>query len=296
MTTTTFPNSATRELLQEWVDIPQIEARVGAALVDLGDTSTSWMHFLLAYAFWNGRVANGVSSLAAFIGEQKNLFKDPHLPNVVADRSNYIASFVFDAAREEYDDQMEHHRDTRRCLGQATIMGAAQYFGIDLASMQEPQWLHAFHNSVRAGYLGLSPLAIDAARENLLPAELLHRIFQGMGYHLGNELLADREFSILDTFLRTQQPALVSHLLGFTTAFAGGKHRGYAWIGLHNSTSGEAPPSDQHFQHALQGVNEALALIPAHLTDECMLALRHGFMRFASDHEHFFHRAGQVLE
>ena len=37
MTTTTFPNSATRELLQEWVDIPQIETDLTQFLRDAPD-------------------------------------------------------------------------------------------------------------------------------------------------------------------------------------------------------------------------------------------------------------------
>ena len=66
------------------------------------------------------------------IGDKKNLFQDPSVPAIVADRSNYVASFVFDAARDEYDDHIQAHRDTHRCLGQATIMGMADFFKVDL--------------------------------------------------------------------------------------------------------------------------------------------------------------------
>lgn len=296
MTHTTFPTPVSREVLHDWIDFAKAEATVGASLVDLGNDTNKWMHFIVAYAGWNGRFANGVSALASFIGEQKSLFKDANVPPIVADRSNYIASFVFDAARDEYDDHIQEHRDTHRCLGQATIMGAAEFFGIDLNTLAEPQWLHSFSNTVLAGYTGTNPLQTEAIQANPLPGELLHRIFQGIGYHLGSELLADREFSIIDSYLREQKPDLVHHLLRYTTTFAGGQHRGYAWIGIHSGANEGGGVEDDHFRSALQGVNEALGFIPAHQTDECMLALRHGFLRFAHDHEHFFQRAGQVTE
>lgn len=298
MTHTTFPTFVSRELLHEWSDFSRAEATVGAALVDLGSNTHRWMHFILAYAAWNARFANGVAALASFIGEQKNLFKDTSVPAVVSDRSNYIASFVFDAARDEYDDRTEEHRDTQRCLGQATIMGAADFFAIDLHTISEPQWVHSFSNTVLAGYTGINALQNETAQTHPLPGELLHRIFQGLGYHLGSELLAGREFSILDSFLRSQHPELVEHLQGYTTTFAGGLHHGYAWIGVSRETDTQALAStqDKHFGHALQGVNEALTFVPAHLSDECILALRHGFLRFSNDHAHFFQRAGQVID
>ena len=218
------------------------------------------------------------------------------MPSIVADRSNYIASFVFDAARDEYDDHIQEHRDSHRCLGQATVMGAAEFFGINLNTLSEPQWLHRFSNSVLAGYTGVNTLDTAQVTANPMPGELLHRIFQGIGYHLGSELLADREFSIIDSYLRDKKPDLVHHLLRYTTTFAGGQHRGYAWIGIHSGTNDGGGVEDEHFRHALQGVNEALGFIPEHLTDECMLALRQGFLRFAHDHEHFFQRAGQITE
>lgn len=296
MTQTTFPTSVTRALLHSWIDFSQAEALVGASLVDLGEDANEWMHFLVAYAGWNGRFANGVAALASFIGEQKNLFKDPKAPAIVADRSNYLASFVFDAARDEYDDHIQAHRDTHRCLGQATIMGAADFFGIDLNTLTEPQWLNIFSNSVLSGYTGTNALQTEIGQASPLPGELLHRVFQGIGYHLGSELLADREFSIIDSYLRTQKPELVHHLLRYTTTFAGGPHRGYAWIGIHSGANDGGGVEDEHFLYALQGVNEAIGFIPPHLTDEAILALRHGFLRFAHDHAHFFQRAGKITE
>ena len=296
MSQTTFPTPVTREILHAWIDFTKAENTVESALVNLESDTNKWMHFIIAYAGWNGRFANGVSALASFIGEQKNLFKDASMPSIVADRSNYIASFVFDAARDEYDDHIQEHRDSHRCLGQATIMGTANFFGLDLHKLAEPQWLHRFSNSVLAGYTGVNALDTAQVTANPMPGELLHRIFQGIGYHLGSELLADREFSIIDSYLRDKKPELVHYLLHYTTTFAGGLHRGYAWIGIHSGTNDGGGVEDEHFRHALQGVNEALGFIPAHLTDECMLALRQGFLRFAHDHEHFFHRAGQVTE
>lgn len=296
MLKTTFTTPVTREMLHEWIDFSKSESIVSTALVALENDTNKWMHFIVAYAGWNGRFANGVAALASFIGEQKNLFKDNNVPAIVADRSNYIASFVFDAARDEYDDHIQEHRDTHRCLGQATIMGAAEFFNVDLKTLVEPQWLHSFSNSVLAGYTGTSVLQDSNALTNLLPGELRHRIFQGIGYHLGSELLADREFSIVDSYWREQKPDLVHHLLHYKATFAGGPHRGYAWIGIHSGANDGGGVEDEHFRYALQGVNEALHFIPVHLNDECVLALRQGFLRFAHEHEHFFQRAGQVTE
>lgn len=292
----TFPAFVTIDLLQDWNDFAKSEANVGASLVDLGPGNNAWMHFLVAYSGWKSRFPNGVAALASFIDEQRNLFKEADVPAIVADRSNYIASFIFDEARDECNDHIQTQRRMPRGLGQATIMGAAEFYGIDLNNLFEPQWLHSFRNTVLAGYTGINILQIEPVQANPLPGELLHRIFQGIGYHLGSELLGKREFAIIDSFLRAQNSELVHHLLHYRTTFSSGQQSGYAWIDIHSAPKMYNGLEDDFVCYALQGVNKALGFIPTHLTDECMLSLRHGFLRFSHDQQHFFQRAGQVTE
>ena len=157
--------------------------------------------------------------------------------------------------------------------------------------MSEPQWLIQFNKRVLNGYEGVHPFD---AQPDAMPAELLHQVFAGLGYHLGSELLADKEFSILDTHLRTHLPALVQSLLRYSITFAGGKHRGYAWVGIHSGSNDGGGVEDDHFEFGLAGANVGLSYIPEHLREGCVAALKQGFTRFNHDHEFFFAHAGVV--
>jgi hypothetical protein len=97
----------TKELLKSSVQFEAAERRVQDRL-ERCRTSEQLARFLIQYASWNGVFANGVVALTARIGAAKTTFIDPAMPWQVADRSNLVASYIFDAARDEFDDSIAH--------------------------------------------------------------------------------------------------------------------------------------------------------------------------------------------
>ena len=73
-----------------------------------------------------------------------------------------------------------------------------------------------------------------------------------MGFHVGSEILADREFLIIDQVLKEKRPDLVAHLSATKVEILGQKHDAYYWIHIHTGVEAE------HFDAALRGVNSAL--------------------------------------
>lgn len=244
--------------------------------------------FIARYAAWNSRFAPGVAQLVANIGDQPGLFIEPGQPYALADRSNFVASFIFDAARDEFNDHITRHRDPHRSLAQATLSALAQHTGSEhVLEEREPPWLKTLCEAVVWSYNGGN---VDEG--NVGEPNVLKRLFSGIGFHLGSELLADAEFSLIDDHLRQHHNELVQKLLRTKVEIGGFEHRAYAWIGVHSGHDGAAEAD--HFDWALQGVNEALRLIKAQDREEAKLQLRLGYLRFVSMHTMFFSMVGEA--
>ncbi len=245
------------------------------------------VRFMGRYTSWNGFFGSGVAALAGKIGRSRGLFLDPEWAiRALADRSVYVASYFFDAARDEFDDRDTVHRDTHRCLAQATLKGMIDIeaaAGIaELASpervdalLADPDWLTALNARVAKGYGAAS-------------ADTLDEIFTSIGYHLGSELLADSEFSIIDSTLREQAPELVQALLKKRVNIAGQDHVAYHWVSIHSGHGGGAEAD--HFDWATQGARLAFRFVPTARHAALRDALHRGFVAFAADHREFFQR------
>ncbi len=259
------------------VDMAGVQARVRERLATLVDDARL-LRFFLHYASWNGSFANGVAALTSLIGRQRGLFREAGFPQAVADRSNFVASFFFDAARDEYDDHINPQRDSHRCMAQASLIAMKDFFGLPdaLLDESEPDEVRALNHGVLVGYTGL-----EHERQGALA-----QTFAAMGYHLGSELLADAEFSLIDEHMRAHRQALVQHLMRSTVTLAGATHRCYAWVGVHSGHGGGVEAD--HFEHAAHGARSALAYAPAGTVDEALAALAAGFRRFDQDHSRFF--------
>ncbi len=236
------------------------------------------LRFFTQYASWNGRFANGVAALASLIGGSREHFQEAGFARATADRSNYVASFIFDAARDEYDDHINPMRDTHRCMAQASLISMSDYYGLGDAVLNEPDpsALREVNDAVMFGYRG----------RHQTEGGVVGEIFAGMGYHLGSELLADREFSLIDEHLRGQRNDLVQHLMRSTVALAGGKHRCYAWVGVHSGHGGGVEAD--HFDFAVAGAKAGLQFLVGSNHDFAVESLAIGFRAFADDHRKFF--------
>ena len=277
----------TRGELQGLVDFAAHEAMVRDAVRHALSEPRRRVRFLGRYASWNGFFGSGVAALAAKVGRSRGLFLDPAEPvRALADRSVYVASFFFDAARDEFDDHESVHRDTHRCLAQSTLSGLVGYevaHGAgDLAEaatlnalLDDPAWLRELNAKVADGYGA-------HGEDELAP------IFSAIGYHLGSELLADAEFSIIDKTLREEAPALVEHLLTTRVAIAGQEHVAYHWIAIHSGHGGGAEAD--HFDWATQGARLAFRFVPPTHHGALRRQMHLGFETFARDHRRFFSR------
>ena len=219
-----------------------------------------------------------MTALSSLLGSSRNLFREAGFARAVADRSNFIASYFFDAARDEYDDHINPARDSHRCMAQAALISMQDFLQLPEAMLdeEEPAELLAVNDGVMAGYTG-QPAAGDGRAA---------QAFWAIGYHLGSELLADQEFSLIDEHLRKHQPALVHHLMRSTVKLAGGTHRCYAWVGVHSGHGGGVEAD--HFDYALEGAHSALRFLVGTDRAVAVQALNQGFQAFERDHARFF--------
>ena len=175
----------TQDDLQQLADFEQAQARVKKALKLAGDEgAVGLLRFFARYTSWNGFFGSGVASLSGKIGRSRTMFVDQSVPErLLNDRSVFIASFFFDAARDEFDDRDTEYRDTHRCLAQATLAGILRYArqqGYTATTtelnklLNEPAWLKTLNAKVAQGYGNGSEDNRDA-------------IMAAIGYHLAQK-------------------------------------------------------------------------------------------------------------
>lgn len=277
----------TLDVLKGCHDFEASRRQVEAVVDRVASDPVAALRFIAHYASWNGYFGAGVATLAGKIARSRALFLDRAEPVVaLADRSVFVASFFFDAARDEFDDGSTGHRDTHRCLAQAMVAGVLDWVqrqgllgGADAvnALLAPPDWLVSVEEQVAAGYGARS--ADDAGS-----------IFGAMGYHLGSEVLADAEFSVIDRALSTKMPELVGHLKAFKYVIGGQAHNGWHWLRTHSGHGGAV--EEHHFEWAVEGVRRGFGYLGE---GERALARRqvlHGFARFGVDHAAFFEGVG----
>ena len=278
------------ELSLLW-DFARAEQKVRGVMGEM-TSGVALVTFLARYTHWNGFFGSGVAALAGKVGRSRTLFMDGSEPvTALADRSVLVASYFFDAARDEFDDRDTPHRDTHRCLAQALLKGLLGFLGRSEPRFQDPAfvnelcappvWLRALGSRVAQGYGGGG--FDDAAS-----------IFRAIGYHLGSEILADREFSLIDEALRRRHAGLVSHLEKTPVEIAGQSHQAYRWLSVHSGHGGQVEAD--HFEWATKGARLGLDFVAARERPFFRRQLHLGFVDFARDHEEFFDNVREFQE
>lgn len=237
-------------------------AALEAAFEHAVSEPTRLLSVLGRYIQFNSAFGPGLANLAGEVAARQGLFRDRDEPvTILADRASEVAADFFTAAVDEFDDRMTPWRDTHRTLAQATLKGMGRALGYAPAQLNDvirinPQTTAAMAR-VSSGY-GLA-------------AELdERRLFSGMGFHTGSEVLADEEFTIIDRVLKKRRPDLVAALEAMKVEILGSQHNAYYWIRIHTSVEAD------HFEAAVKGVNKALrfyageaapASVKAHILD-----------------------------
>ncbi|PYQ21641.1 MAG: hypothetical protein DMF79_07675 [Acidobacteria bacterium] len=203
-----------------------------------------FLSVLARYVQFNSAFGPGLANLAGEIAARQGLFRDPDEPvKILADRAAEVGSDFFYAAIDEFDDRATHWRDTHRTLAQATVKGAGRFFGLS------PEQLNAM---IRINPTTEHSMALVQLGYGLGEKLTEERLFGAMGFHVGSEILADREFLIIDQVLHENRPDFVAALKAMKVEILGEKHDAYYWIHIHTGVEAE------HFDAALRGVNSAL--------------------------------------
>ncbi len=272
--------------LRKLTNFDAARQRVEGALLQAGQEGPQGLlRFFVRYTSWNGFFGSGVASLSGKIGRSRAVFIDPaETVALLGDRSVFVASFFFDAARDEFDDRDTVYRDTHRCLAQATLGGILQFaqkkgYAADAGEINkllcEPKWLQKLNRKVARGY--------GSGSEDTRKA-----IMAAIGYHLGSEILADREFSLIDEYMRNEQKALTAYMKKTKISIAGQNHVAYQWIRIHSGHGGAAEAD--HFEWATKGAKLAFNFSPHKHHAAMRASLDQGFQTFAKNHQTFFER------
>jgi hypothetical protein len=227
------------------------------------------LRLLNSYIFFNSVFGSGVANLAGEIGSRQDLFRDGDEPiAIAADRSVEVAADIFFAAIDEFGDRGVSGRGTHRSLAQATLKAAGIFLGYDAAEL---------NRIASASCATLS--ALDQVRNgygvNQTVAE--PKLFRALGFHMGSELLADEEFNILDTFLRSEHETLVAHLQSTKAIISDREYPAYRWIEIHTTVEAD------HFNAAVASANRALRYYSGAESRACAKSsILEGFGEFAA--------------
>src|SRR5438445_7064642 len=183
------------------------------------------------YIQFNSAFGAGLANLAGEIAARQGLFQDPDEPlHVAADRAAEVAADFFYAAVDEFDDRATPWRDTHRTLAQATLKGLGRFFGYSDEQLNDVVRINeATRRAMERVWEGYG---IGARLEE-------PRLFSGMGFHTGSEILADQEFVLIDRHLRERRPELVRSLESLRVPILGQEHNAYYWIRIHTGVEAE---------------------------------------------------------
>jgi hypothetical protein len=258
----------------------KIEATVELAAVD----AVKLYYFMQRYAYFNSYAGSLVARLASSIGVSYQLFRQPGITVTdFSDRGLEIAARVLAATIDEHADagaqQVPH-----RTLAQATLKAMAEHAelkDIELnLTAQSPEWMTAIIKDLIGGYQG----KIDD----------VEAIVTAIGFHLGSELLADREYSIIDKVVRHSHrgKGFDRWLQGRQVEVGGKKISPWYWVvvhGKHNSSGVEA----EHFDCALEALNLVVQYRPES-PEQIWQWASQGFLDFAHLQERLF--SGMAVE
>jgi hypothetical protein len=251
-----------------------IEATINLAASD----PVKLYYFMQRYAYFNSFAGSLVARLASSIGVSYQLFRKPEVSVIdQSDRGLEIAAKVLAATIDEHADagaQSVPHRT----LAQATLQAVSDYAQLTDSELnqiaQTPDWMEKIVNDLIIGYQG---------KINDLEA-----IVTAVGFHIGSELLADREYSLIDKVVRytNRGSGFDAWLQGKQIDVSGKRLSPWYWIvvhGKHNASGVEA----EHFELALDALNLLVQYRPESHEQIWQWASK-GFLDFAELQQRLF--------
>jgi hypothetical protein len=266
----------TPSAIESCIDLKAIDQAARDAVATAAADPRSMFLFMQRYASWNGYAGPLVAELAGKIGQCREMFQDPteSLP-IFADRATEVAALVFYATIDEHRD---HAFDVpHRSLAQATLKGIADFYQLDhddqMRLSNRPSWLTSLIGDTATGYAQLT--------------SSVELVLESLGFHIASEMLADREYRLIDEVLRERSAELVGYLKGTPQKVGTKEVPAYAWIEIH----GVGHVEEDHADKAFLALDKAASYVKKSEDEVRQLSLR-GYQRFGDLQRAFFRQVG----
>jgi hypothetical protein len=268
----------TTETFDDLFDRQMNNANIEATIELAASDPVKLYYFMQRYAYFNSFAGSLVARLASSIGISYQLFRQEEVAVVEqSDRGLEIAAKVLAATIDEHADagaqQVPH-----RTLAQVTLQAVgdyAQLSNLELNKIGEaPDWMATIIIDLIAGYQG----KIDD----------LEAIVTAIGFHIGSELLADREYSLIDKVVRytNRGHGFDAWLQGKQVEVGGKRLSPWYWIVVHGKHNASGVEAD-HFELALDALN-LLAQYRPESHEQIWQWASKGFLDFAGLQQRLF--------
>ena len=235
-------------------------------------------YFMQRYAYFNSYAGSLVARLASSIGISYQLFRQDAVAVIdQSDRGLEIAAKVLAATIDEHADagaqQVPH-----RTLAQVTLKAVSEYAQLGDNELnqvaQAPTWMQTIITDLINGYQG----KIDD----------LEALVTALGFHIGSELLADREYSLIDKVVRytNRGSGFDAWLQGKQVEVGGKRLSPWYWIVVHGKHNASGVEAD-HFELALDALNLLAAYRPES-NEQIWQWASQGFLDFAELQQSLF--------
>lgn len=228
------------------------------------ENSEQLILFLTRYISFNSVFAGGVSRLAGAIHNSQDKFSSKKFgANMnIYSKSSEIASYVFAAAEDEYNARRRNERITHREMARFFLDSVKEFYAEEnFKVLNIDTHLQKHINEALKGY---------CANGNVTTK----KIFNGIGFHIASEELADQEFIELDKFLSVTFPKLVSFLKEKKHNFG---LSAYYWVKSHCTVEKE------HHDFALKALDIAITNYSGnHSEKEIENFAINGFLQFCN--------------
>ncbi|MDY6897431.1 MAG: hypothetical protein SWZ49_05040 [Cyanobacteriota bacterium] len=236
--------------------------------------------FMQRYTHFNAAAGPLVARLASSIGLSRELFVEANC-NVLdeADRGLKIAAEVFSATIDEHSDQ-NYKNLPHRTFAQATLKAVGDYANLTVKQRNEyakvPEWLSS-----------LLIATVDAYEGEI---GNLEQLIKSIGVHIGSEMLADREYMIIDEVVRCHNSGTgfdkyLKHTHG-KIDFDGEIISSWYWVAIHGSAQ-RSGVEKHHYESALNALDMVVKYSP--YTEEKVRSLAfEGFSILADVQQNLF--------
>ena len=207
--------------------------------------------FMQRYTHFNGYAGSLVARLSSSIGLSRHLFKCSSCEVIdESDRGMEIAAKILAATIDEHLDS-KIKVASHRLLAQALLKTVGDYAGLTVFERNHfsisPTWIKVLVESLIQGYQG-TPNQLDA-------------LVRAIGFHIGSEMLADKEFMIIDKVVRHDNRGnyFDSYLRKNDNRFLYLDHyySSWYWIVVHGKFKGSGVEAVHH-QLAVEALNLVL--------------------------------------